>query len=127
MGKLINVGPGEQCDRLTVLSLKVLFGTDAGKDVAHFERERSVLLTQVRARAATLDLGPVLELAAVNSALWHAEDDLRSLRGAVPTDAVMVQAGLLAFRIQDLNDQRAKLVGEINARSGEASGEEKLT
>lgn len=138
--KLVNPGPGEQTDRLTILALKILFGVEAGKDVAHFERERAVLLTQVRARASQVDLEAVLALAAVNAALWHAEDDLRALRRGVMLSlsaaldskegialAVYQQAGEVAFRIQDLNDQRAKLVGEINARSGEAvTGDEKI-
>lgn len=126
--KLVNPGPGEQTDRLTILALKILFGAEAGKDVAHFERERAVLLTQVRARASQVDLEAVLALAAVNAALWHAEDDLRALRGADISSGTGVALRVcgIAFRIQELNDQRAGLVGEINARLGDNSGEEKV-
>src|ERR1700676_1554522 len=79
--RLLNWGPGECSDRLTILALKILHGTDAGKDVKHFTDERNALLTDIRAR--TLNgkwFEAVLELAAVNAALWHAEDRLRMLR-----------------------------------------------
>lgn len=130
MGRLVNPGPGEQFDRLSVLGLKLLFGTEAGKDTSHFERERAVLLTQVRASNRG-DWGVVLELAAVNAALWHAENQLRDLRegydpktGAVPgQEMTLLQAGHVAFRIQSLNDRRAELIGQLNAEAGETAKE----
>lgn len=127
MGRLINYGVGERVDRLSILGLKILFGSEAGKDVTHFERERAVLLTQARASTQG-DWGTVLELAAVNAALWHAEDELRGMRKLVGTlDTEGLEAVLsLAFRIQSLNDRRAELVGTLNAEAGDVS-KEKLT
>ncbi len=127
--KLINHGPGELSDRLTILSLKILFGREAGKEVAHFETEQTALLQQIRSR--TLNgawFDKVLELAAVNSALWHSEDELRDWRhperayGAKDMDAIRV----VAFRIQALNDKRADLIQQINKEAGEGSQAEKL-
>ena len=138
MGRLINPGAGEQSDRLTVLALKRLYGRDAGKDTAHFDTEWGALLAQIRSRT----LGGVwfeqlLELGAVNAALWHAEDDLRTFRvryGAYEKDQMksynagdVEEVAQLAFRIQALNDRRADLIASINASAGDsATGAEKL-
>ena len=123
--RLKNYGPGEALDRLTILSLKVLFGAEAGKDTAHFRAEQVVLLTELRAQnhlAAYLE--DALSLAAVNAALWHAEDDLRDLRVNY-TAPDSTEVALLAFRIQALNDQRAVLVESINKATGNHIGTEK--
>lgn len=125
--RLLDPGTGEITDRLTILSLKILFGEQAGKEVSHFKAERTSLLAKIRSRelnGAWFD--KVLELAAVNAALWHCEDDLRACREKTLTpvgDKVVVD---LAFLIQSLNDQRAALVGEINKSAGDEKGVEKL-
>lgn len=126
MGKLVNYGAGEISDRLTVLALKILFGTEAGKDVSHFRNEQTVLLTQIHARTLNgVWFDAYTGLAAVNAALWHAEDDLRAMRrsGTPNTDDIAV----LAFRIQSLNDQRAALIARINSDAGDTVGTEKLS
>lgn len=129
MARLINFGPGEIADRLTILALKILFGTDAGKPVDHFERERNALLVSFRQTEPAKLVEPLLELAAVNAALWHAEDDLRAWRGlnltGAPLESVETVARI-ALQIQSLNDRRAVLVADINQRSGAAAGQEKL-
>lgn len=134
MSRLVNFGPGEIADRLTILTLKILYGKAAGKDVVHFSSERNALLGLLRSR----ELGGswfelVLELAAVNAALWQAEDELRGLRKGGGTGTTTYEtadyyktATTCAFRIQDLNDQRAQLVGMINKATGDHLGEEKL-
>lgn len=134
--KLVNYGVGEISDRLSILALKILFGAEGGKDTAHFSNERVVLLTQLRGR--TLNgkwFDAYTDLAAVNSALWHAEDDLRELRagpafmGLSPVSAAAEKVAGLAFRIQVLNDQRAALIERINQEAGDTLGteREKLT
>jgi hypothetical protein len=132
MARLVNIGAGEVTDRLTILSLKILHGRAAGKPTDHFARERDVLLTQIRARTLNGSwFAQVLELAAVNAALWQAEEALRALRrdlqpGGAKDGNGWGDAGLLAVRIQDLNDQRAALVASINTHTGECDGAEKL-
>jgi hypothetical protein len=132
--RLVNFGAGEITDRLTILALKLLHGRAVGKPVDHFARERDVLLAQIRAR--TLNgrwFEAVLALAAVNASLWQAEDTLRGYR-LEPNENVRsrdpltyyADVGRLAFRIQDLNDQRAELVALINSATGEHDGEEKI-
>jgi hypothetical protein len=124
-------GLGEVSDRLTILALKILIGTEQGKDVAHFQRERALLLAKVRSRTpngAWFD--SVMELAAVNGQLWKAEDDLRALRATVPEqchEGEAVSVMRIAFRIQALNDRRAELVAQINKDAGESQGEEKIS
>ena len=123
--RLVNFGPGEIADRLTILSLKILHGAAAGKDTKHFLDERNALLTQLRGRELS---GPwleyTLELGAVNSALWQAEDEIRALR-ALPVVSP-TQALVIAFRIPTLNDRRAELVSLINQSTGDHLGEEKV-
>jgi len=141
--RLIDPGPGEVTDRLTILSLKIRTGTESGLDVSHFVREQTVLLTKIRSRTLNgVWFAQVLDLAAVNALLWQAEDELREWRakrapqtpdssglsgvgqGYLAATAADVVA--VAFRIQELNDQRAQLVQQINKEAGEASGPEKL-
>lgn len=125
MSRLINPGLGDQVDRLTILSLKILYGELAGKDTTHFANERAALIVQVNARsgsASWYELG--LQLHATNAALWQAEDELRGYRG---DGGPIKEAALCAFRIQDLNDRRAQLIQQINTRVGDNLGEEKLT
>lgn len=133
MSRLINPGVGDIVDRLSILELKVLHGELTQKDTAHWVRERDALLVQLGGRTlngAWFQLA--LELAVVNAALWRAEDELRAHRHA-HTELVadpkelqqLVRAVGTAFLIQQLNDQRAGLIGEINTKAGDDRGKEK--
>ena len=130
--RLINAGAGEVTDRLTILALKILIGTEQGKETKHFQNERTALLTKLGAQTLNgVWFDHVLDLAAVNAALWHAEDDLRDVRreqcmGADIYVKLLPHAGELGIRIQSLNDQRAGLVQAINEKTGNNLGEEKL-
>jgi hypothetical protein len=125
--RLINPGPGEVADRLTILALKILFGQQAAKDTTHFERERAALLVKFRSADAGKLIEPLLELAAVNGALWHKEDELREWRDQDPNSLGPPAAVVAcAFQIQSLNDRRATLVGQINTLAGDAPAPEKL-
>lgn len=126
--RLIDPGTGELSDRLSILALKLLFGREAGKDVSHFEKEQTSILIKIR----TKDLNGAwfhcyTELAAVNAALWHAEDALRRLREDPPSRAPTVweDIGRLAIRIQAFNDRRAELIAAINKEAGDGDGPEK--
>ena len=129
--RLVNYGPGEISDRLTILSLKVLFGTEMGKDVKHFTDERNALLTKLGARTLNGNwFEQVIALGAINAALWHAEDDMRLLRRREAHDhedeSFYTDVCRVAFRIQALNDARAECVERINKDSGDFLGGEKL-
>lgn len=131
--KLLNTGPGEWSDRLTILSLKILISEEQGKEATHFHTEQTALLQQIRGR--TLNgrwFEKVLELAAVNGQLWQAEDRMRALRDhpvSQPNHEYVTFLHIVmevAFRIQALNDRRAALVQQINADAGETVQPEKL-
>jgi hypothetical protein len=133
--RLLNYGAGEITDRLTILSLKILHG-GAEERTKHFRDERAALLTKLRGRESVGGwLDQALMLGAVNGALWQAEDELRDWRarwGAASLGESYIastarEAALVAFRIQELNDQRAALLQQINALTGETAGPEKLT
>lgn len=126
--RLLDPGVGEITDRLTILSLKILFGEQAGKATTHFRAERTSLLAKIRSKDLNgVWFDKVLDLAAVNAALWHCEDAMRDWRNAPMLPAASLQSVAdLAFRIQELNDQRAALVQGINKDVGESGGQEKL-
>jgi len=127
--RLANIGVGELADRLSILALKIAHATQAGKDASHFVNERNVLVVQFRSHEPAAE--HLFDLAAVNAMLWHAEDDLREYRQAVPEPDALGDAGLVAvarvaYRIQALNDRRAELVGTLNKLAGTDLGPEKL-
>jgi len=129
MARLVNYGTGEALDRLSILSLKLLHATLAGKDADHFRNERNALLSEIRGKnGLSLWIEEYLQLGAVNAALWYAEDELRAYRATGPRleSQNVLPALHCAFRIQDLNDQRNALIAAINQKTGEHYGQEKL-
>lgn len=127
--RLVNLGAGEISDRLTILSLKILYAGAVGHPTDHFVNERNALLAQIRTRTLNGSwFDKVLELAAVNAALWQAENEIREWRapkqayGAADLDRIRQ----VAFSIQVFNDQRAVLIDAINQDNGEHLGKEKV-
>lgn len=119
--RLVNFGPGEVADRLTILSLKIAYGKQASKPVEHFENEREILLAQLP-QITQAWFEPALELAAVNAFIWQDTDRVRFLRadydlGGLDHAAVQELANL-AMRLQAMNDRRAILITLINANTG---------
>lgn len=130
--RLVNYGTGEVLDRLSILGLKLVYGGLQGRDTKHFRDERNALLPKINAAngLAGITLEHYLELAAVNAALWQAEDRLREYRkadGAQEKWFDYREVALQAFEIQQLNDRRAELISLINVNTGESAGQEKLT
>lgn len=117
MGKLLDPGIGEICDRLSILSLKIVHGRLAGKAVAHFEAERDGL-ERVRQEAPRQIAVNVLELAAVNAALWQYTDVLRAANDNGSCEEALVAR--MGIAILQLNDHRAQIVAAINAAAGTA-------
>lgn len=126
MARLVNPGAGDLSDRLTILALKIHFAEEAGRETTAYKTERTALLSQIRSRTLNgVWFETVLELAAVNAALWHAEDDLRMFRGlprglSEPDKEMVIN---LAFQIQATNDRRAALIDKINKDAGDQGGE----
>ncbi len=122
---LVNPTVGDISDRLTILALKRLHGTNDGHHVGHFDREWAALHTMVKARTlngAWFEL--VLELAAVNAELWKLTDLMRAVEEDSEVD--YREAGNIGLQILHLNDRRAELVQQINELAGENMGKEKL-
>jgi hypothetical protein len=128
--RLINFGVGEITDRLSILSLKILH-SKPGVDNGHFTAERSQLLGKLAGRSLNgAWFEQAMELSAVNAAIWKGEDDLRELRRGSDTigpKTVALAAGEIGMRLQELNDRRHELIEEINKKSGEFFGSEKVT
>jgi hypothetical protein len=97
-------------------------GVAAGKPVTHFETERERLISLLETQSP-VKVKLLLELAAVNALLWQAEDAMRAMRAEHDPDLELVKN--VAFRIGELNDQRSKLVEQINAEAGVHAGPEK--
>lgn len=126
--RLVNYGPGELSDRLSILALKRLFASEAGRDLTSLTTEWAALLSEIRSR--TLNgkwFEAMLELTVLNAAIWHAEDDLRALRQRHHAGQVTDWDAALrcACRPQTLNDQRAALVAQINKDAGEGPPSDK--
>lgn len=129
MSRLVNPGAGDISDRLTILSLKILYATEAGKDASFFKTEKASLLVLIRARTLNAKwFEAYTELSAVNAALWQAEDDLREWRAVEHRGDHLAQGSIadLACQIQAWNDQRAALIDQINKEAGDQLGTEKL-
>lgn len=123
--RLIDPGPGEFLDRLTILELKIAEAAGRGVHYPHFLAEFQL----VRARLFGAEGWGVDErsaaarewhrqLNALNARIWHLVDEL--LAGSCRDDCPGKEAQLL-------NIQRATLIGEINTACGLASGPEKLS
>lgn len=130
MSRLINPGAGEIFDRLTILRLKVLWKGGNGTDPTHWTTEAAALMVKVQARPLsghTMD--HIIELGAVNGAIWQGEDQLRDLRirdhDQVYTHVELDRIREIAFRLQALNDRRAQLVTLINTNVGDPDHQEK--
>jgi hypothetical protein len=136
MARLINPGVGDTLDRLTILALKVVYGTHRGRDVTAFVSERDALIgaliEQIQGMPpmpAENGLAILFELGAINAALWQAEDELRALRTEQELDQAsgsLREVVECAYRIQALNDRRAEMIERLNRRAGDKRGPEKL-
>lgn len=127
--RLLDYGLGEILDRLSILALKIANGESAGKDVAHFRRERSKLLPLTATKVDGVVFEAYAELAVVNGRLWEAENRLRQWRREIeqgPLSATSLDVMNTAFEIQALDDRRAALIQMINDTTGAPAGVEKL-
>lgn len=127
--RLINFGPGEIADRLSILALKILYAKQARRPVEHFERERNALIPKF-VQPTGLIIEHMLELGATNAGVWQGEDALRRYRqdGTIDgfTSEGLYAIAAIAFRLQELNDRRHQLISLINSNAGETTGAEKV-
>lgn len=134
--RLLDPGPGEVWDRLTILSLKIVHKGIEGRQTDHWQRERDTLISHAGgidlrslhdgSQAHRERIRVLLDLGAVNAALWQREDDLRRMRDEVnPDERWTGRVTHTAMAIQQLNDRRAELVTLINHQGGRPAHSEK--
>ncbi|MGB5093505.1 MAG: DUF6165 family protein [Parvibaculum sp.] len=120
---LIEVGPGELIDKITILRIKSERMSDAAK-LVNVRHELSVL---DKSRKENLEDSAELrrlegELKAVNEALWVIEDDIRQCEANKDFGQTFID---LARSVYMQNDKRAVLKKEINLLTGSSIVEEK--
>ena len=106
---------GEFLDRLAILRLKIRFGEDHGKDVAHFRQEQKDICTRLQDKA-DMNHPLVEELFFVNEALWELTD---AIREAIKQGERDWQIGRFGRLILEKNDKRASLIAKISAQYGD--------
>ncbi|HMM15787.1 MAG TPA: DUF6165 family protein [Parvibaculum sp.] len=120
---LIEVGPGELIDKITILEIK----SERMSDVEKLRNVRHELGILNAARAAHIPATAELarleaRLKEVNEALWVIEDDIRQCEADRDFGEEFVA---LARSVYKQNDKRAALKKEINLLTGSAIVEEK--
>ncbi len=120
---MIEVGPGELIDKITILRIKSERMSDEAK-LANVRHELAVLDA---ARNANLEDSAELHrleegLKAVNEALWVIEDDIRQCEADKDFGPTFIE---LARSVYKQNDKRAALKKEINVLTGSRIVEEK--
>lgn len=120
---MIEVGPGELIDKITILRIKSERMSDEAK-LANVRHELAVLDA---ARNANLEDSAELRrleggLKAVNEALWVIEDDIRQCEADKDFGPTFIE---LARSVYKQNDKRAALKKEINLLTGSRIVEEK--
>ncbi len=120
---LIEVGPGELIDKITILEIKSERMSDAAK-LRNVRHELDVLNAARAAHiAATAALARLeAELKSVNEALWVIEDDIRQCEADRDFGPKFIE---LARSVYKQNDRRAALKKDINTLTGSAIIEEK--
>lgn len=119
---LLNPGPGDLLDRLSVLELKILYSIARENPIEHFVVERDMILLKLNSGYPTGKLVSVLDqilrLAAINGLIWQMIEKTRRVK-RLPANH--------ATKLQELNDGRQALVEGIHKTvTGENRSEEKL-
>lgn len=115
--------PGEVCDRLAILALKVARLPDPGARIRARDLASALRAAWDEARLPDPESLPEAdELARVNAALWDVEDALRACEAAGRFDEDFVEH---ARRVYRLNDRRAVLKASIDRRLGSDATEPK--
>ncbi len=119
----VPVSFGELIDKMTILEIKLVHIVDAAKR-ANVQRELDLLeQTWQQAPASRIDIADLrAALHAVNSKLWHIEDEIRAKERAQCFDEGFIQ---LARAVYFENDERARIKRALNERLGSTLVEEK--
>lgn len=120
---LIDVGPGELIDKITILQIK----SERMSDETKLKNVRHELAVLDAARKQHIPASSELtrleaDLKAVNGALWVIEDDIRQCEADKNFGQTFID---LARSVYIQNDKRAALKKEINLLTGSSIVEEK--
>lgn len=120
---LIEVGPGELIDKMTILVIK----SERMNDDVKLKNVRHELEVLTEARKAHIPDSTELirleaDLKTVNEALWVIEDDIRQCEADKDFGQTFIE---LARSVYMQNDKRAALKKEINLLTGSTIIEEK--
>jgi predicted nucleic acid-binding Zn-ribbon protein len=123
MNITVEIGPGELCDKITILEIKAAHIAARDK-LANISHELSVLRA---ARDAALTTSPQLDaltrqLKTINETLWRIEDEIRDCERTADFGPTFVS---LARSVYRTNDQRAAIKRQINELFASAIVEEK--
>ncbi|MGH8491756.1 MAG: DUF6165 family protein [Moraxellaceae bacterium] len=120
---LIEVGPGELIDKITILEIKVERMSDAAK-LKNVRYELDVLSkAQREGMQDSAELRRLwAELKSINESLWVIEDDIRDCEGQKDFGPKFIE---LARAVYITNDKRAAVKKQINVLTGSAIVEEK--
>jgi len=120
---LLEVGPGEMIDKITILKIKSERITDAEK-LVNIRHELAVLLEAHAIHINNTEEMQELEasLKKVNEDLWEIEDDIRQCEADKDFGSTFIA---LARSVYRENDIRAKLKKDINLLAGSSIIEEK--
>lgn len=129
--RLVDPGPGELLDRLTILGLKIKAATDRGLETKHFTEEREQIVHLLYGWSLVSSVYKEREaewtraLTDANQRVWEAIDLQRIAKKEFDTLG-LARWGLKAL---DGNDDRAAIIREINKACSPNSvlyGEEKV-
>lgn len=128
---LLQPTPGELLDRQTILTLKAHYALAAKKEPHFYVKEVEDIQRYLEQhffatapKSVQMHFDSLLNsLRLVNTQLWKHEDEIRASRKQPVTDTYVK---VIAYAIADLNDQRAKLIKEVNELFGVDTHEEKL-
>lgn len=120
---LIEVGPGELIDKITILEIKAERITDPAK-LKNVQHELDILTKAQREGMQDSEELRKLwqELKAINESLWVIEDDIRDCEARKDFGSKFID---LARAVYITNDKRAAVKKQINLLTGATIVEEK--
>lgn len=125
MGRLLNPGLGELADRFTILQLKILHALP--DRTAHFRQEQAQIQMTLERKFAGVPYANLLDaLLSTNRRLWQYEDRMATFAASAIDEFQCRDIALLAVNIYITNQERNRVIGELNHLGGTFHGPEKL-
>lgn len=115
MSRLLHPGLGDYWDRRTILALKIADAHARNVHAGHFQQEIDEIDQHLRSQPAPHP-HLVKALTTTNREIWKATDQLLALRVNWPhlIESEVYTVAELGITILNLNEERARLVQELN-------------